>query len=512
MRIAKTAPSGYVLGYASMIERPDGTTLCDLGDDMIDEAEIEKTAHNFLKAGRGMREMHRASTEGLGDLVESMVFTEDKIAALGLEKGALPRGWVVGFQCDPSSEAFGKVMSGDYSMLSIKGTAKKRFVDVEIGKSAGGPPVKKRRGYLEDIDVEEVSLVDAGENYDPETGAGAHVLMWKRAGGKQADDSKPGLAKRLNDWLTSFGKSAHDGYSPRTVAEILAEENTEHRWHRLKWGFSDSLYSILDADLPMAERAAMLQKSVAEFTELAQTLSQKPDAPGDILKSLDRLDSFTPSGDDIAVIKKLADTFGAPMPKRTEDTMTQKNTDTARTLDDVLKGLDAADAEIIKSEIAKSAKGDEPAAVEVQKSEAEIELEKANAALAARVEKMEEEAAFSKVRERVAKDYTHVTGADTDAIAKAIRDVEKNATDPETLKTIDAVFAAVNAAIAGGIAKGAKGTARNDDGEGSALEIVTAKAKELIKADPSKTMAVAITEVVTEDQDLYKAYQDEMSA
>ena len=61
---------------------------------------------------------------GVAVLIESVVFTEDKMAAMGIPAGMLPVGWWIGFKVT-DSDVWEKVKDGTYSMFSIEGEAER---------------------------------------------------------------------------------------------------------------------------------------------------------------------------------------------------------------------------------------------------------------------------------------------------------------------------------------------------------------------------------------------------
>ena len=65
-------------------------------------------------------EMHERG--GCAVLIESMVFTKEKQAALGLPEGTVPEGWWIGFYVT-DDDVWEKVKSGEYPMFSIEGEA-----------------------------------------------------------------------------------------------------------------------------------------------------------------------------------------------------------------------------------------------------------------------------------------------------------------------------------------------------------------------------------------------------
>ena len=114
-----------VFGWASVIITKDGEIVDDLQGHSIPVPELEAAVYEFVKEHRGSGEVHEGPDQGF--LIESMVFTPEKLARLGIKKGVLPVGWWVGFQMSPA--VFAKVKSGKYRMFSIQGAA--RLVPIE---------------------------------------------------------------------------------------------------------------------------------------------------------------------------------------------------------------------------------------------------------------------------------------------------------------------------------------------------------------------------------------------
>lgn len=107
-------------GWASISEDESGTALVDLSEDVIDPETLENAAYEFVKLYREGGEMHERGDCAV--LVESVVFTKEKMAAMGIPDGTLPTGWWIGFYVT-DDEVWEKVKSGEYPMFSIEGTA-----------------------------------------------------------------------------------------------------------------------------------------------------------------------------------------------------------------------------------------------------------------------------------------------------------------------------------------------------------------------------------------------------
>ena len=100
-------------GWASASATINGETVEDCVGDIIDVEELEQAAYNFVELYREGGEMHERG--GCAVLVESVIFTPEKIAAMGIPEGTV---WA-------------KVKDGTYPMFSIEGEA------VRVPEAAG---------------------------------------------------------------------------------------------------------------------------------------------------------------------------------------------------------------------------------------------------------------------------------------------------------------------------------------------------------------------------------------
>lgn len=118
----------YAFGWASVSVKADGEQVVDWQNDLVDQEDLEEAAYKYVKLYRDGGEMHERG--GVATLIESMVFTPEKVKAMGLEEGALPTGWWIGFHV-LDSEVWEKVKNGTYPMFSIEGTAVRVPVEEE---------------------------------------------------------------------------------------------------------------------------------------------------------------------------------------------------------------------------------------------------------------------------------------------------------------------------------------------------------------------------------------------
>ena len=109
-----------VFGWANIAVTVDGEQVLDYQEDMIDPEELETAAYRFVELYRDGGEMHQRT--GVAVLVESVILTEEKQAAMGIEVGTMPVGWWVGFRVT-DDDVWQKVKDGEYSMFSIGGSA-----------------------------------------------------------------------------------------------------------------------------------------------------------------------------------------------------------------------------------------------------------------------------------------------------------------------------------------------------------------------------------------------------
>ena len=111
-----------VFGWANVSLDKDGSAPLDWQGDITKTEVLEKAAYSFVLKHRVTGEMHQG--EAVGQLVESIMFTKDKMAALGIPEGTVPEGWWVGFFI-PDDEICAKIKTGEYKMFSIQGKAKR---------------------------------------------------------------------------------------------------------------------------------------------------------------------------------------------------------------------------------------------------------------------------------------------------------------------------------------------------------------------------------------------------
>ena len=116
-----------VFGWANVAEDEQGNLLEDYQGDSITSEELEKTAYDYVLKFRVAGERHNPALRKKGKMIESIVFTKEKLQALGLPEDSLPCGWWVGFQITDDN-TWEKIKKGEYNMFSIEGTGQRETV------------------------------------------------------------------------------------------------------------------------------------------------------------------------------------------------------------------------------------------------------------------------------------------------------------------------------------------------------------------------------------------------
>lgn len=115
-------------GWASISMRVDGELIEDWQKDIVEPEELEKAAYDYVLLYREGGEMHERG--GAAVLIESVVFTEEKMQAMGIPVGTIPVGWWIGFKVT-DKDVWEKVKDGTYQMFSIEGVAERVKVEDE---------------------------------------------------------------------------------------------------------------------------------------------------------------------------------------------------------------------------------------------------------------------------------------------------------------------------------------------------------------------------------------------
>ncbi len=117
---------GLVSGWANVSKNVDGNYALDWQGDVIEPSDLEDAAIQFMKDYRDSGVKHEGDSVGI--VVESIVMTKDKQAAMGIPEGTVPEGWFITVQLQ-DEEVINKVKSGEFRMFSIQGTAEREALN-----------------------------------------------------------------------------------------------------------------------------------------------------------------------------------------------------------------------------------------------------------------------------------------------------------------------------------------------------------------------------------------------
>ena len=117
-----------VFGWALVAIRKNGEQIVDHQRDVVDPDELEHAAYEYVLNFRDTGELHNADLRKKGRLIESVVLTKEKQAAMGIPEGIVPEGWWVGFKIDDDA-AWDGIKKGRYRMFSIEGQGVRQPMD-----------------------------------------------------------------------------------------------------------------------------------------------------------------------------------------------------------------------------------------------------------------------------------------------------------------------------------------------------------------------------------------------
>lgn len=109
-----------VTAFAYVARDKNGNQVVDWSGDVVSDADnLEKAAHDFILKSRAADLNHNRTP--VGEVVESFVFTPDKIEKLGVPEGILPAcGWIVTMRVNDDA-VWARVKSGELKALSVGG-------------------------------------------------------------------------------------------------------------------------------------------------------------------------------------------------------------------------------------------------------------------------------------------------------------------------------------------------------------------------------------------------------
>lgn len=110
-----------VFGWLSVAKTKDDKFVIDHHGHVIEPDELEKAAYRFVLESRRGADMHKTDSH-VATLVESIMFTKEKMAAMGIPEGIVPQGQWTGWYVHDEN-VWDKIKTKQYKMLSFGGTA-----------------------------------------------------------------------------------------------------------------------------------------------------------------------------------------------------------------------------------------------------------------------------------------------------------------------------------------------------------------------------------------------------
>lgn len=117
-----------VFGWAQVVKDKAGKILLDRQGDFIDDTwELEKSAYDYVLNSRDGGVMH--VQRGASRLVESMMFTKEKVEKMGIPHGLIPEGWWIGYYVDDDA-AWEGIKKGMFTGFSVHGKGLRKEADI----------------------------------------------------------------------------------------------------------------------------------------------------------------------------------------------------------------------------------------------------------------------------------------------------------------------------------------------------------------------------------------------
>ena len=140
-----------VFGWANVATRANGEVIQDWQGDIVEPEDLEESAYKYVLDFRDGGEEHIRGLRKKCRMVESVVFTEEKLKAMGIPLGIVPLGWWIGFYVD-DDEAWEKIKNGTYTQFSIEGSGQRhpvKDIDTRMKKSIDSKGVAKTFSEVE---------------------------------------------------------------------------------------------------------------------------------------------------------------------------------------------------------------------------------------------------------------------------------------------------------------------------------------------------------------------------
>lgn len=225
-----------VFGWALVSATADGKKIIDHQGDIVEQEDLEEAAYEYVLNFRDAGEEHIGSLRKKARMVESVVFTEEKLQAMGIPAGNIPYGWWIGFYVD-DDKAWELIKNGTYTMFSIEGKAVREPVDDPVQKSTSQEP---RMNSAQ-------SFMDIIEKFNPyhdrlgrfTTAGTATSFTYKPGQGKMYDNA---IAREKERTAALGTGTKEDGFTAAKSKEEAVKYAKE------KLNIPDADYGSLDID------------------------------------------------------------------------------------------------------------------------------------------------------------------------------------------------------------------------------------------------------------------------
>lgn len=218
-------------GWASIADI-DGKPVVDRQNDVIKIDDLEEAAYSYVLKSRVGGEMHRreislgqsvgkrgTKPRHVATLIESMVFTPEKIEKMGLPPGSVPNGWWIGFKVHDEG-VWEKVKKGDYAAFSIHGKGRRVKKNITELSKRDEADVEAMRELVEKYGASRVAKHLIGRHDQKKHSRGQH--------GTSADES------RLSNRQRSFraGSTLYGTASAGRNTTLFSSKNKRGKRHR----------------------------------------------------------------------------------------------------------------------------------------------------------------------------------------------------------------------------------------------------------------------------------------
>lgn len=126
--IIKDDTKNCLFGWAYVAIKKDGAQVVDHSEEFVKEEnfeDLELATYAYNLEFREADTQHDMVTKGF--LIESMVFTKEKMAKMGIPEGILPQGVWMGFFF-PDDNEYARIRKMKKPMFSLYGAATKEYV------------------------------------------------------------------------------------------------------------------------------------------------------------------------------------------------------------------------------------------------------------------------------------------------------------------------------------------------------------------------------------------------